>query len=346
MIKRNYLNNFAANKNKMNRRTILKLGLLSGSVSSAPILMNFNSENQKKKETKNNGYIKIKLEPLEILIFSDGHLSLENPHPIFAPEVNSSDFNRELENLYFEKNNLGLALNVMVIKQGEKIILIDAGSGNHFGPNEGWLHENIEKAGISANAVTDIFITHAHPDHIGGLVTKNGTLVYPKAQYHMAKTEFNFWMSDNPDCSKSKISTELKETLIIFAKKILTSIKEKIKFFDHGDILFSCLHTELAEGHTPGHTAFTISSGSKSIKHIVDTIHTPLLIKKPEWGTQWDVDFEKGIETRIRILEDGFINRQLLMTSHLPWPGLGYIRKAKEYDWIPLPYFTPNEIYL
>lgn len=331
----------------MNRRTSLKLGALSGSVLAVPTLMSsFLSKKREINDTVSNGHIRIALDGVEVMIFSDGHLFMQNPQPIFAPDIPSSHFSKALENLYIKKGELDLALNVMMIKTGGKTILIDAGSGNHFRENEGWLLKNIESAGINASSITDIFITHAHRDHIGGLVTKDNTMVYPNAQYHMAKTEYDFWMSDNPDFSKSRINPQQKEASINFTQRILNAIKEKVRFFDYGDTLFSCLKTALAEGHTPGHTIFTISSGNKSVKGIVDTFHSPLLIRKPEWGTQWDTDFEQGIKTRKSVLEDCFKNRQLTMSSHLPWPGLGFIGKEKDYYWVPLSYATPNEIHL
>lgn len=71
------------------------------------------------------------------------------------------------------------------------------------------------------------------------------------------------------------------------------------------------------------------------------------LIAKPEWGTQWNFDFEKGVEKRKEILENSYSNRTLVMTAHLPWLGLGYIDKNNDnYQWIPCSYFTPDEIIL
>lgn len=330
----------------MDRRTAVKLGILSGSILAIPTSTSAISDKKQYNEPSNNSYLKIALGKTEIFIFSDGHVLLENPQPIFAPTVNSTDFTVELESLYLGHDKLDLAINIMVVKTDDKTILIDAGCGSHFNKNEGWLLENMQEAGIKADAVTDVFITHAHRDHIGGVITKNDKEVYTNAQYHMAKAEYDFWMSDKPDFSKSKLTDKQKKTSIDFTKRVLNSIKEKLNFFAHGDTLFSCLQTELADGHTPGHTIFTISSGGKSIKNIVDTVHSPLLIAKPKWGTQWDIDFERGIESRKRILEDCFKNRQLTMSSHLPWPGLGFIGKEKNYYWSPLSYATPNEIHL
>lgn len=330
----------------MDRRTIIKLGALASASLANSTLMSYTSEKTNNYKLLENSHLKIKLNHIEILLFSDGHVFLEKPQPTFAPEIKLANFSNELANLRLGKDNLDLAINIMLIKIDDKIILIDSGSGKHFGENEGWLLENLENANIKAEEITDVFITHGHRDHIGGLITINKTLVYPNAKYHIAKIEYDFWMSTSPDFSKSKLNQEGAKNSIKFTKKVLNTIKEKIKFFNYGDVLFSCLHTELAEGHTPGHTIFTISSANKSIKNIVDTVHTPLLIGKPEWGTQWDIDFEKGIHSRKRILEDCFTSKQLTMSTHLPWPGLGYIGKKEEYYWIPLPFATPNEIKL
>ncbi|WP_078063355.1 MBL fold metallo-hydrolase [Bacteroides ihuae] len=337
--------NFAG-KN-MKRRTAIKLGaLLSGALAIPTLMSNTLPPTETNKKQPNCGYVKINGDKFELYIFSDGHMLLENPQPIFAPQINSTTFTTELKRLYLGNKGIDLAINIMVIKINNKTILIDSGMGNHFGESQGWLLENLQNAGINANSITDILITHAHRDHIGGLITKSNTIVYPNAQYHIAKAEYEFWTSENPDFSKSKLTDEQKKGTIAFPQKILNIIKEKLNTFTPGDTLFSFINTELAEGHTPGHTIFTISSEGKSIKNIVDTFHSPLLITNPEWGIEFDINFEQGIKTRMQILEDCYINKRLVMSSHLPWPGLGYIDKREKYYWVPLYYSTPTEIKL
>ena len=330
----------------MNRRTAIKLGILSSGVVAIPASLMGNIIPETNNKQLNCGYIKMDWGKTELYIFTDGHMVLENPQPTFAPQIDATTFRSELEKLHLGNKAIDMAINIMAIKTKDKTILIDSGLGNHFGASQGWLLENLQSAGISANSVTDILITHAHRDHIGGLVSKNNTIVYPNARYYMAKAEYDFWMSDNPDFSKSKLTDEQKKGTIAFTKKILNLTKDKLNLFSPGDTLFSIVNTELAEGHTPGHTIYSISSEGKSIKNIVDVFHSPLLITNPEWGIEFDIDFEQGIKTRTKVLEDCYTNKRLIMSSHLPWPGLGYIDKREKYFWAPLYYSTPNEIKL
>ena len=334
----------------MDRRRALKLMISTVSIMVSPALMGINLNNNPMKKdsidrVKSEG-LKVNLGNISFYIFSDGYMSIDKPQPTFAPAISSSDFMVEIQKFHPTKKAIDLAINVMLIKVQEKIILIDAGMGNHFGENQGWLLNNIENAGISRESITDILITHAHRDHIGGLITNEGTIVYPNAKYHIAKEEYDFWMSDNPDFSNSKLTVEQRNTTINFTKKVLNRIKEKIVSFHPGETLFTVIQTELAAGHTPGHTIFTISSEGKSVKNIVDIFHAPLLISNPEWGIVFDVNFEQAIRTRKQVLEDCFKNKQLVMSSHLPWPGLGYIDKRDKYYWDPIYYYMPNEINL
>lgn len=302
-----------------------------------------------KEEQNTTTYIPLKVHwgDIDFLLYSDGYLRINTPHPVLAPTIPLVDFETQSEALHLRKDIVHLSINVMLLKTSDKTILIDAGLGKHFGGNqEGQLLENLAHSGISADSITDILISHAHRDHIGGLVSTDGTIVYPHAKYHISDEEYRFWMNEHPDFSRSKQNPEQIKGAISFTQNILNKIKKNIVLFTPGDTLFSFIQTESAPGHTPGQTLFTITSGNRSLKNIADVFHTPIMITKPEWGAAFDIDFEQSIQTRKRILEDCFVNKTLVMSTHLPWPGLGYIDKKDTYFWSPLPYYTPYEINL
>jgi len=300
-----------------------------------------------KMENKNSiKPLEVHLGKIKILIFSDGQMAFDKAQPTFAPNIAKAEFEARSQMLHLRKDAVDLGINVMLIKVSERTILIDAGMGKHFGDSQGKLLENLIAAGISPESITDILITHAHRDHIGGLISRDGSIIYPNAKYHMAKEEYDFWMSENPDFSHSKLNAEQVKGTISFTKNVLGKIKKNVILFNPGAILFSIIQTDLAAGHTPGHTIFTITSEGKSIKNIVDVFHTTLMISEPEWGVSLDVNFEQGIKTRTNILEECYTKKTLVMSSHLPWPGLGYIDKRAKYGWSPLNYYNPSEIEL
>ncbi|MCA6066407.1 MBL fold metallo-hydrolase [Chryseobacterium sp. RG1] len=332
----------------MNRRNAIKLATIASSLLLTPSTMGQTIIDKSK--VKNKALIAplvVHLGKIDFLLFSDGQMTFDKAQPTFAPMVSKIDFEAGAEKLHLQKNIIDLGINIMLIQKSDKTILIDAGMGKHFGDNQGKLLENLIHAGIDPRSITNILITHGHRDHIGGIISLDRTQNFPNAKYHIAKKEYDFWMSDIPDFSHSKLSAEQIKATVSFTKNILEKIDSKLEKFEPGEKLFGFIQTELAVGHTPGQTIFTITSEEKSVKNIVDVFHTPLMVAQPDWGVCLDVDFNQGIKTRIRLLEESFANKTLLMSSHLPWPGLGYIDKENDqYNWNAFKYYTPTNIQL
>lgn len=299
-------------------------------------------------QTKNRlpSPLRLDIGDLETYIISDGLVRLPSIQPIFAPGVATATITTAMEELKLSTITFEAGIQVMLIKQQDNLILLDAGAGSQFGDDAGKLTQGLEALGITPDAITAIVISHAHIDHIGGLLDKNDGLVFPNAQYYIAEREYRFWTSAAPDFSRSK-GVANKDGSIRFAQHVFGKIKDKIQFFTYGDTLFSCLRSDLAAGHTPGHTIFTIFSTDKSIVHLIDSFHSPLLVSHPQWGTQWDVDFEKAIANRLALSEKMAHEKKLFMSCHLPWPGLGYIEQVDEiFYWRSHPYFDPARISL
>lgn len=290
---------------------------------------------------RDHGFIHIPCNELDIFILSDGYFGIGYHQPILAPGIPQSLVKNELRNLYLSESYYEAPINVMLVKKDERIILVDTGEGFYDEENAGQLLYSLAAAGFTPESITDVLITHAHRDHIGGILSKNGDFVFPNAHYHISRQEFEFWMTDTPDFQKSK-NPEGGKPSIPLVRKILSSIDNLLTKFEMGDELFSCIQTQPAPGHTPGHIIYTVYNGNLSLTNVVDIFHSPLLIAKPDWGTQWDIDFETGVETRKKVLETCYKNRTLICSAHLPWPGIGYISKVNnEFQWVPKAYNNP-----
>jgi glyoxylase-like metal-dependent hydrolase (beta-lactamase superfamily II) len=326
----------------MKRRQLLKhAGVLGILASLPPYKSNAQAIKLSLGEALPSGYIKFRLGKLEMLVVTDGHIFIHPAQPIFAPGIDKIKVREALADNFILDDAVDAAINILVIRKEKRIIIIDTGSGAAIGDQAGRFLKNLNSAGINAEEVTDVFVTHLHVDHIGGILDADGKLVFKNATYYLSEKEYNFWMSRNPDFSHSK-NKNSNEGSIALARNTISAIRSKLNLYNFGETLFDCITANLAEGHTPGHPVLKIFSENDSLTHIVDTIHTTLLLSHPEWGTEWDIDFDKGVSTRKKILKEQLMSRSLTMSCHLPWPGLGYITKKGEgYSWTQMPISTP-----
>jgi glyoxylase-like metal-dependent hydrolase (beta-lactamase superfamily II) len=326
----------------MKRRQLLKYaGIVGISTTLPPFKLNAQASSLSLETNIPLGYIKFKLGKLEMLVVTDVHIFINPAQPIFAPGIEKQKVKEALEDNFIFDDAVDAAINILVIKKDKRIIIIDTGSGAAIGDQAGRFLKNLNSAGIKAEDITDVFVTHLHVDHIGGILDVEGKLVFRNATYYLSQKEHDFWMSRNPDFSKSK-NKGSNEGSIFLAQNTISAIRDKLKLYNFGETLFDCLTANLAEGHTPGHPVIKIFSDNKSLTHMVDTVHTTLLLSHPDWGTEWDTDFEKGVSSRKKILQEQSLSKGLTMSCHLPWPGLGYIvKKGEGYSWTPMPISTP-----
>jgi glyoxylase-like metal-dependent hydrolase (beta-lactamase superfamily II) len=295
-------------------------------------------------DIKNSGFVRFNSGKIELLAVTDGHSKFSPVQPTFAPIAKADEVNKVLSENFLPNDGIDIAFNTLVLKKDGDTILFDTGCGHHFGPNSGQLASNLRLAGIEPSAVTAILLTHAHPDHIGGLTDKNGNLIYPNAIVYIAKAEYDFWTSPLPDFSKCKADKGFTDMMVGIARQNLQAAKEKIRFFNDGDLLFGCVKTQIVPGHTPGHTLSHIFIDGQELTHIGDISHdAALLLSHPEWGVAFDTDFETAALARRQILTELAENRTRIFSFHLPWPGLGHIRKkADAFEWVAQAITTPQ----
>lgn len=296
---------------KLTRRDLLKSGAITGAaiLSSGP--MSF-----AKTITQSNGKM--------ITSLSDGNLSL--PISFLFPDVDKA----ELEPL-LKQNNMSLqalepVCNLTLVQDGDRKILFDAGSGANFVPSAGKLLETLEAAEIDPSDITDVIFTHGHPDHLWGILDDFDEITFPEANLFFPQIEWDFWSRDDVN----SLMSEGREVFAIGAKNRMEAMKDRVQLFKSGDEVISGIEAFDTSGHTPGHTAFVIhgTSDDESVMVIGDAITNDIVsFAKPAWPSGSDQDPDKGIETRLRLLDRLASEKIQMIGYHLGNEGLGRVEE-------------------
>lgn len=265
----------------------------------------------------------------KIAVLSDGIV----PYSLdcFAPDINRQVL---IDSNASQDRDILLTHNILLIQSVNKNILIDAGNGFYNNPNGGGLIRALRKINLHKEDITDIVLTHAHIDHIGGLFRK-GKLAFNNAKIYLSKIEYDFWNASNSDFSKSKSKITNLLALKTEIVQLLQRMHGRLRFYKEGDNLFGCLRPILASGHTPGHHIFQYESGCVRFIHMADICHeAQFSFTHPDWGTIFDIDFELAQKTRRSLFEQVSSSNELVFGYHMPWPGFGRIEEVEGgYKW-------------
>ena len=260
-------------------------------------------------------------------IVSDGNLVLPLDFAFPAPPRQEltgllADYGLPTDALYPD-------CNVTILRNGERTVLFDVGSGANFMPTAGRLAGNLAEAGIDPSEVTDVIFTHAHPDHLWGLVDDFDELVFPEANYHMSRAEWDFWASDDT----VNLMPEARRGFAVGARNRFDYLEESINLFGGGDEVVPGVEAVDTAGHTPGHTSFVVHAGSDSVMITGDAItNVAVSFERPDWPSGSDQDADMGAKTRARLLDRLVADGTGIVGFHLPHPGAGKVeRKGTAY---------------
>ena len=119
--------------------------------------------------------------------------------PITEKFIRNAPF-AEVENAladaFMPADKLATPFTTLIVNTGQKLVLIDTGTGGQIAPSAGVLRANLVAAGIDPKAIDLIVISHFHPDHINGIKDKDNDLVFPNAEIMVPEAEWKFWMDD------------------------------------------------------------------------------------------------------------------------------------------------------
>ena len=224
---------------------------------------------------------------------------------------------------YLPRNSAPATVTAFALKQGDTVILMDAGYGS-AGPVLGALVPTMAKAGVTPDMVSLVLLTHMHPDHIGGLITKEGARVFPKAKVMVSAPEAAFWLGTEPTQEK-KVAFEL-------AAKVKAAYGDDfLTPFAFGDTVAPGVTALDASGHTPGHTAYLVESEGQSVLVVGDLLHAAALqFPEPSISSTYDMDPEKAAATRIKFLTMAAEKNLPMAGMHLPFPPVVLVKATGE----------------
>lgn len=255
-------------------------------------------------------------------VVSDGTLSIPGSFT-FGP-MRQDELTSILQTYNQSLDVLTPPCNVTLLRQADRNILFDVGSGPDFQPTAGLLVKSLDALGLTPESITDVVFTHCHPDHLWGLLDDFDDPVFTEASYMIGKTEWDYWMDPNTVDTISEDRT----AFAVGAKRRLGTIEDNISFFMDGEEIFPGVAARASFGHTPGHMSFEIRSGSNSTMIVGDSIgNHHIALARPEWVSGADQDGDLAATTRVNLLDQLATEKMRLIGFHINKGGIGRIEK-------------------
>lgn len=258
-------------------------------------------------------------------VVSDGSLTLPGSF-IFDP-MPKDELAPLLEKLGQSADVLTPPCNVTLMRRGDRTVLFDVGSGPDFSPNSGILLTSLEALGVAPEDVTDVVFTHAHPDHLWGLLDDFDDPLFTEATYMIGQREWDYWMNPNTvdDIGEARAS------FAVGAKRRLEMIEDNVSFFKDGDEIMQGVAARATFGHTPGHMALEVRDGSETVMILGDCIgNDHVAFARPDWHSGSDQNPELAAKTRVALMDELAHQKTRVIGFHLTGNGVGYVDKTSD----------------
>jgi glyoxylase-like metal-dependent hydrolase (beta-lactamase superfamily II) len=259
----------------------------------------------------------------------DGFLEFPNDNKVFGIGHTPEEVAALLSAEGLPTDKIQLGLEPLLVQMPGRVLLFDTGAGSNFGPNSGQLPASLAAAGIDPKSVTDIFISHMHGDHVGGLVDGTGALTFLNATIHISKPEWTFLAGLGAEKAKNFGLSNY--------DALVAAMKPKVDAFAPGSQLIKgAVKAVDIKGHTPGHSGYLITSGPESLLYVGDSMHHYIVsVQKADWPMGFDSDQAIGAKSRTALISKAAADGQRIYAVHFPFPGIGkFEKKGDGFVWV------------
>lgn len=216
--------------------------------------------------------------------------------------------------------------NVTLYRDGTNTVLFDAGAGPDFMPTAGKLHEALAALEVAPEDITHVIFTHAHPDHLWGVLDDFDEPIFANAQHMIGKREWDYWI----DPETQNTIDEGRRTFAAGALRRLQLLEDRMLTFEEGEEILPGILSVNSYGHTPGHMSFELRQGNSACMVVGDAIgNHHLAFAEPLWASGSDQSTEAGAKTRLALLNRLAAEQMPMVGFHLPEGGIGRVEQAE-----------------
>lgn len=288
--------------------------------------------------TQAPGYYRMMLGDFEVTALLDGTAML--PIKDFLNGITPAELEHALAR-DFISDPMELSINAFLVNTGTKLVLIDSGDGGHMDSGTGHLLANLKAAGYEPSQIDEVYVTHMHGDHIGGL-SRDGEPLFPRAIVRASRQEADYWLkAENLAAASDDAKSGFQHAIDWLEPYVKAG---KFQPFDGDVMLAPGVRAIGTHGHTPGHTCYLIESRGYRMLAVGDLVHIEAVqFPRPEVTLKFDTDSNAARAERLRIFHEAAVNREWVAAAHLSFPGIGHIRAdGAGFDWVPASYSVPR----
>ncbi len=289
------------------------------------------------------GFYRFALGTKTITVLGDGN-DVFPGQSVFAVNSDQTRFAEVQSQLLQPADAVEFHMNTLLVEEGDRKILLDAGFGHFLGPKFGRQVTALQNAGVDPAEIDTVIISHGHADHFAGLVGSDLKLRFPNAQIIWNEGEWRYWTSEQAvrDVRSSPLPDAFKNLFIATTQTVLPIAAQNLELVDVAREVEIAPGIVLvpAPGHSPHSMVILITSGDEQLLYASDTT---LLVQQnaiaPEWVSAFEYDAKGLVDTRIKLLDRAASEGISWFGYHASFPAIGRIRKTRTaFEFVEAPW--------